>query len=367
MGTLTGKCQTLAQVLLCVVVLLIQKKLQIVKMNKFALIFVAAAMIASAVGAPRTRRAVGCVLDGDVNANLLALRFNEDSEFECMKKLIAKGADCCAKDSWNYTPLMYAVKGSAPNAIKAVKFIINKNAATLNAKNYFQTTALELAVTANNGAIVKFLIEKGAEGDLSKLLMKAVRDNRELTESVKVLVNKGADINMVSGAMDYPYVNDSVLIIAAQNNYMEIVKFLSRSWNLGKTPLIFAAMYGKLDIVKTLITKGADVNVKDLAGNSALMMAAKNGHETVTEFLLSKAANVNYVNDDGYTALIYATESGQGHIVEQLKAKGAYMVDSYMYSFADLFPSFISDPVQRLRRLHRDNHIARGYQAAAGN
>ena len=31
---------------------------------------------------------------------------------------------------------------------------------------------------------------------------------------------------MVSGAMDYPYVNDSVLIIAAQNNYMEIVKFL---------------------------------------------------------------------------------------------------------------------------------------------
>ena len=86
-----------------------------------------------------------CVLDGDANANLLALRFNEDADFECMKKLVGKGADCCAKDSWNYTPLMYAVKGSAPKAIKAVKFIINKNAATLNAKNYFQTTALELA------------------------------------------------------------------------------------------------------------------------------------------------------------------------------------------------------------------------------
>jgi len=357
-------------------------------MNKFALIFVAAAMIASAVGAPRTKRAAGCVLDGDVNTNLLALRFNEDSEFECMKKLVGKGASANAKDSWNYTPIMYAVKGSAPKAIKAVKFLINKGA-QLNAKNYFQTNALELAVTANNGAVVKFLIEKEAvEGGrwerspyLSQLLMKAVRDNRELTESVKVLVNKGADINMVSGAMDYPYVNDSVLIIAAQNNYMEIVKFLlakgakhdvkcmSRSWNLGKTPLIFAATYGKLDIVKALITKGADVNAKDLVGNSALMMAAKNGHETVTAFLLAKAANVNFVNDDGYTALIYATESGQGHIIKQLKAKGAYMVDSYMYSFADLFPSFISDPVQRLRRLHRDNHIEQGYQvaAAAGN
>ena len=35
------------------------KNNKIIKMNKFALIFVAAAMIASAVGAPRTRRAVG--------------------------------------------------------------------------------------------------------------------------------------------------------------------------------------------------------------------------------------------------------------------------------------------------------------------
>ena len=83
-------------------------------------------------------------MDGDVNTNLLALRFNEDSEFECMKKLVGKGASANAKDSWNYTPIMYAVKGSAPKAIKAVKFLISKGA-QLNAKNYFQTNALELA------------------------------------------------------------------------------------------------------------------------------------------------------------------------------------------------------------------------------
>merc|ERR1719394_1143848 len=190
-----------------------------------------------------------------------------------------------------------------------------------------------------------FLIEKNAEGDLTELLMKAVRDSKQLTESVKVLVNKGADINKVSGAMDYPFVNDSILIIAAQNNHWDIVKFLleknvkhevkgmSRSWNLGKTPLIFAALDGKLNIVKALV--------------------AKDGHETVTEYLLSKNAAVNYVNDDGYTALIYANEAGYTPIVEQLKAKGAYMIDSYVFGFADLFPSFISDPVQRLRRMHR--------------
>jgi len=341
-------------------------------MNKFALTFVVvAAFVAGAIGAPRTRRSAGCILDGDVNENLLGLRFNEEEDFECMKKLVQKGASVASKDSWNYTPLMYAAKGSSSKAIKAVKFLIKKGA-ELNAKNYFQTNALELAVTGNNGDIVKFLIEKNAEGDLTELLMKAVRDSKQLTESVKVLVNKGADINKVSGAMDYPFVNDSILIIAAQNNHWDIVKFLleknvkhevkcmSRSWNLGKTPLIFAALDGKLNIVKALVAKGADINAKDLSGNSALMMAAKNGHETVTEYLLSKNAAVNYVNDDGYTALIYANEAGYTPIVEQLKAKGAYMIDSYVFGFADLFPSFISDPVQRLRRMHRDNQIQRG-------
>ena len=47
----------------------------------------------------------------------------------------------------------------------------------------------------NNGKIVKFLIEKGAEGQVSDLLMLAVRYGKELIDSVKVLVNKGADVN----------------------------------------------------------------------------------------------------------------------------------------------------------------------------
>merc|ERR1711997_572230 len=212
--------------------------------------------------------------------------------------------------------------------------------------NYYNTNALHYAVLQNNGQIVKFLIEKGAEGQVSDLLMLAVRYGKELIESVKVLVNKGADVNKVSGPLEYLYVKDSVLIIAAQNNYMKIVKFLlekganveatchSRSWCLGKNILMYAATHGNLDIVK---------------------LAATNGHETITEFLLQKGSNPNFINDDGMSALILASQNGQQVIVGQLKAKGAYMIDSYIFGFADLFPSFISDPVQRLRRLHRDN------------
>merc|ERR1712038_394738 len=125
-----------------------------------------------------------------------------------------------------------------------------------------------------------------------------------------------------------------------------------------KNTLMYAATHGNLDLVKILITKGLDVNAQDkVDGSTALMMAARNGHETVTEFLLEKGANPNFINDDGLSAMILAYQNGQQVIVQQLKAKGAYMIDSYIFGFADLFPSFISDPVQRLRRLHRDNHV----------
>merc|ERR1712203_1308761 len=295
-------------------------------MNKFALTFALVGfMVAGAIGAPRIKRAV------DPCQSVVQLRFDENEDFACLKKLVGKGADVNTKDSYDYTPIMYAAKGSAGNALKVVQFLITKGA-NVNAKNYYATNALHYAVLQNNGKIVKFLIEKGAEGQVSDLLMLAVRYGKELIDSVKVLVNKGADVNKVSGPMEYPYVKDSVLIIAAQNNYMKIVKLA--------------------------VTKGLDVNAQDkVDGSTALMMAARNGHETITEFLLQKGSNPNFINDDGMSALILASQNGQQVVVQQLKAKGAYMIDSYIFGFADLFPSFISDPVQRLRRLHRDNHV----------
>merc|ERR1711997_1266033 len=313
------------------------------KMNKFALtIALVGFMVAGAIGAPRIKRDVAPC------QSVVQLRFDENEDFACLKKLVGKGADVNAKDSYDYTPIMYAAKGSAGNALKVVQFLVSKGA-NVNAKNYYATNALHYAVLQNNGKIVKFLIEKGAEGQVSDLLMLAVRYGKELIDSVKVLVNKGADVNKVSGPLEYPYVKDSVLIIAAQNNYMKIVKFLlekganvqatchSRSWCLGKNTLMYAATHGNLDIVKLAVTKGLDVNAQDkVDGSTALMMASRNGHETITEFL---------------------SQNGQQVIVQQLKAKGAYMIDSYIFGFADLFPSFISDPVQRLRRLHRDNHV----------
>ena len=75
---------------------------------------------------------------------MLQLRFDENQDFACLKKLLPKGANVNAKDSYEYTPIMYAAKGSAGNALKVVQFLVTKGA-NVNAKNYYNTNALHYA------------------------------------------------------------------------------------------------------------------------------------------------------------------------------------------------------------------------------
>ena len=47
------------------------------------------------------------------------------------------------------------------------------------------------------------------------------------------------------------------------------------------TPLHIAAYHGHLDVVKSLVAEGVDVNRRVDEGQTALHMAAKNGHTEV--------------------------------------------------------------------------------------
>jgi len=94
-----------------------------------------------------------------------------------------------------------------------------------------------------------------------------------------------------------------------------------------RTPLMIAADEGKENLAKLLVEYGADVNAKDLGGDTALMWAANGGHLNVVEFLVEHGANVNaasphYANA-GSTALIYASERGHVTMVKYLIKHGA--------------------------------------------
>ena len=91
------------------------------------------------------------------------------------------------------------------------------------------------------------------------------------TETVKLLLDKEADVNM--------------------------------NTDNGDTALIEASDKGHIEIVKLLLDKEADVNAKNVVGNTALILAAAGGHSRIVSMLLNNGADVNATNYSGCSAL----------------------------------------------------------------
>jgi ankyrin repeat protein len=65
----------------------------------------------------------------------------------------------------------------------------------------------------------------------------------------------------------------------------------------------WAAQEGKLDLIKTMISHGIDVDVKDKKGQTALFVAARNNHLEIVNLLIQGGADVNLQDINGRTAL----------------------------------------------------------------
>lgn len=94
------------------------------------------------------------------------------------------------------------------------------------------------------------------------------------------------------------------------------------TFNDNYTALHTAAVYGQADAALLLLDNGADVNEGNFISGTPLMAAADNGRIEVVRILLERGANVCVVADGG-TALDGARKAGHGDIVELLRAAGA--------------------------------------------
>ena len=72
------------------------------------------------------------------------------------------------------------------------------------------------------------------------------------------------------------------------------------------TPLFLAAALGKLDVLRSLIENGADINASTADNCTPLMIAIESGNINVATFLIEHGANVHLKDDRGDTALHYA-------------------------------------------------------------
>jgi hypothetical protein len=89
-------------------------------------------------------------------------------------------------------------------------------------------------------------------------------------------------------------------------------------------PLIIAARNGQISLVRILLERGANVNLRDQETEvTPLIVAAQNGHLQVVDLLLEKGAEVNARDKNGKTALREALRNRHEDVVKALRAKGA--------------------------------------------
>jgi len=84
------------------------------------------------------------------------------------------------------------------------------------------------------------------------------------------------------------------------------------------TALMFATLDGRLEIVKLLLGRKADVNHRNKYGDTALIWAATNGYLKVVKELITAKANVDVQNKLNVTALMEAANGGFKGIVKEL-------------------------------------------------
>lgn len=129
-------------------------------------------------------------------------------------------------------------------------------------------------------------------------------ENGDLQGVKRCIEQNGADIN-------YTNCGETALIKASQKGHLEVVKYLiSKGANMDylrshihSTALMWASSEGHLEIVKVLVENGADLNIKGSSGDTALIEASCGGHFEIVKVLVEGGADVNIRNNTNRTAL----------------------------------------------------------------
>ena len=121
--------------------------------------------------------------------------------------------------------------------------------------------------------------------------------------------------------------NTPLLITSWNNSTIKIAKLLiSKGADVNAkniysdTPLHFASRINYLELAKLLISKGADVNAKNNWDEIPLYFASKNNNIDLAKLLLDNRADVNNKNKFGNTPLFYALSK---EMKKLLKSHGA--------------------------------------------
>jgi ankyrin repeat protein len=232
-------------------------------------------------------------------------------KLEKARSLLKKGVSPNVADGFGDLPLYSAVRNGN---LECVKLLLEYGA---NPGLVLRHVCSE---KANALEITKALLEAGADpntkdddGITLLICLLWLKPSPDVALQIsELLISHGADVNAKSAEG-----NTALTGACARKGYDDVVKLLlSKGANPntlmknGWSPLDCVCSGGELETARSLIEHGADVNLAMEPGDTPLILAAMKGHLDVVRLLLENGADPKRRGEEGYTVLQAAAFSG---------------------------------------------------------
>lgn len=260
----------------------------------------------------------------------------------CMEAMFATQQSTSTLDSldsltwYTMSPIQYAAQQNLCEITQELLDRLRKrsvNSLDLSDLN----VALKIAAVCGHINMATLLISHGASFDprnLNELLCIVVREGyRDMS---KMLLDKGACVEAIDKDAQIP-----TLSLAAGRGHQEVVQLLldtdadielAQQYQPGGTALLAAVLHNQIEVVKMLISSGAEVDAGTWFDDSPLHLAAENGHGELATILLEAEAIVDITRGGNGSALCVAAMRGHAEVVKTLLDAGADITIRYQGS-----------------------------------
>jgi ankyrin repeat protein len=143
-------------------------------------------------------------------------------------------------------------------------------------------------------------------------------------ECIRIFLNNGENINTTDyhglTPLHYASIRNHECVKLLLDNNADVNKKTSTG---GRSALHFASKYGSNEIIRTLLDRGAHIDIKNDQKQTPLHWASYAGHQNCVVMLLDRGAEVNKKDNKGHTALHLVSYKGCRDCIAILLDRGA--------------------------------------------